>query len=78
MGELLDRDFQRHLLQMAYNTYPNDVMIEDSLGKPAYTGQVAVNISYLAEHQLLEVFRTSVTRGFPSTDWANRAVSDNR
>lgn len=51
MGELLDRPYQRHLLQLLSEHYPRQAQIVPDDGDERKAG---VNLAYLAEHGLIE------------------------
>lgn len=57
MGELLDRDFQRYLLNDIASVYPQAADIKRSYGEPS-DNRLLVNLSYLHEHGLVDFKRT--------------------
>lgn len=54
MGELLDRSFQRKILDELAHGYPSAVDIPKTFGAQ-YDNRLLVNLSYLSEHGLVEM-----------------------
>lgn len=54
MGELLDRDFQRHIMSELQGQYPHAVNVEKSWGKQG-DNRLLVNLSYLSEYGLVDL-----------------------
>jgi hypothetical protein len=62
MGELLDRGFQRQLLMELRDVYPHKIDVLQHWGSQS-DNRLLVNLSYLAEHGLIEFStRTLVSR----------------
>lgn len=62
MGELLDRVFQKQLLQDLSSLYPQRANVQRSWPTQDQS-QLLVNLSYLAEHRLVEIARTDLMSG---------------
>lgn len=62
MGELLDRDFQRQLLEDLRDLYPRAADLRRSYGDQD-DGRLLVNLSYLSEHGLIDLKATKFLDG---------------
>lgn len=65
MGELLDRGFQRSLLEFLAQQYPGNKNFEDERGKGPTDNRLIVNLTYLEAHGLVEVVRRSHDKWAP-------------
>lgn len=62
MGELLDRNFQRELLQDLQTTYPRALDLNRSYGKQT-DNRLLVNLSYLHEHGMVDLKASNYLSG---------------
>lgn len=62
MGELLDRDFQRQLLLQLRDNYPRRIDPNRLWGRQT-DNRLLVNLSYLAEHGLVEMTTKTMANG---------------
>jgi predicted DNA-binding ArsR family transcriptional regulator len=67
LGELLDREFQKHVLQTLADHYPHRANVNRVFGSQV-DNRLLVNLKYLEEHRLIDVHWTAISSGLHAVE----------